>query len=146
MSTSSLTESALTSDINEQGQVATIPRRLLDPRRPVGPPSKSDKEEQLIPYDPLVGPDTRRVISHKYPILGARAIISSPALLESTSLLLTHGLDLFLTRGVNPSGTFDILSDNFNKIQLLLTLAGLSGGIFIAKPAVRRKMLQAKWY
>jgi hypothetical protein len=29
---------------------------------------------------------------------------------------------------------------------LLLTLAGLSGGIFIAKPAVRRKMLQAKWY
>jgi hypothetical protein len=136
----------LTADINDQGQVATIPRRLLDPRRPTGPPSKSDKEEQLIPYDPLIAPDTRRVISHKYPLLGARAIISSPALLESTSLLFAHGIDLFLTRGVNPSGTFDILSDNFNKLQLLLTLAGLSGGIFIAKPAVRRKMLQAKWY
>jgi hypothetical protein len=100
----------------------------------------------MIPYDPLIAPDAKRVISHKYNVLGARAITSSPALLESTSLLFTHGLDLFLTRGLNPSGTFDILSDNFNKLQLLLTLAGLSGGIMIAKPAVQRKLLKAKWY
>lgn len=100
----------------------------------------------LIPFEPMLQLDTRRVISHKYNILGAKAVISTPALVESTSLLLAHGLDLFLTRGLNPSGSFDILSDNFNKIQLLLTLAGLSVGIFVAKPAVTRKKLMARWY
>ena len=51
-----------------------------------------------------------------------------------------------MTRGLNPSGTFDILSDNFNKVQLLLTLAVLSVGIAVAKPAVDRKMLNARWF
>ncbi len=79
-------------------------------------------------------------------MLGTKSLISSPALLESTSLLFTHGLDMFLTRGLNPSGTFDILSDRFNKPQLLLTLAVLSIGIIVARPAVQRKALRAKWY
>lgn len=132
--------------LNDQNQVITVPRRLLDPRRPVGPPSKSDKEEMLIPFEPMLPLDTRRVISHQYNILGAQAVVSSPALVESTSLLFAYGLDLFMTRGLNPSGSFDILSDNFNKAQLLLTLAGLSVGIFVAKPAVTRKKLNARWY
>ena len=53
---------------------------------------------------------------------------------------------MFLTRGLTPSGTFDILSDSFNKVQLLLTLVVLSIGIAVAKPAVERKALRAKWY
>ena len=88
-----------------------------------------------------------RVVSlttHK--ILGTKSFVSSPALLESTSLLFAYGLDLFLTRGLTPSGTFDILSDSFNKVQLLLTLAGLSIGIMVARPAVQRKALRAKWF
>lgn len=79
-------------------------------------------------------------------VLGIDTLTTSPALLESTSLLFAHGLDLFLTRGLAPSGTFDILSDSFNKVQLLLTLAVLSGGIAVAKPAVRQKALKAKWF
>lgn len=141
--------------------MTSIPRRLLDPRRPVGKPTSSDKEEFLIPYDPLIPPEPKKVISHNYnvrtvvkqclcahteQILGAKSLVSSPALLESTSLLFAHGLDLFLTRGLNPSGTFDILSDSFNKAQLLLTLAVLSAGIIVAKPAVQRKALRARWY
>lgn len=66
--------------------------------------------------------------------------------MESTSLLFAHGLDLFLTRGVNPSGTFDMLTDSFNKAQLLLTLAVLSVGLAVAKPAVDRAALKAKWF
>jgi hypothetical protein len=31
-------------------------------------------------------------------------------------------------------------------VQLLLTLAGLSVGIAVAKPAVQRKMLNMRWY
>lgn len=79
-------------------------------------------------------------------VIGTQHLVSSPALIESTSLLFTHGLDLFLTRAIAPSGTFDILTDSFNKVQLLLTLAGLSVGIAVAKPAVQRKMLNMRWY
>ncbi|KAL7421303.1 hypothetical protein Q5752_004188 [Cryptotrichosporon argae] len=132
--------------VNSRGQLASIPRRLLDPRRPTGKPTSADKEEMLIPYDPFIQPDPKRVVTHRYPVLGLRHITSSPALLESTSLVLAHGTDMFLTRGLNPSGTFDILGDHFNKGQLVLTLAALGVGIGVARPAVRRKMLRAKWF
>jgi hypothetical protein len=71
--------------------------------------------------------------------------VTSPALLESTTLLFGYGLDLFGSR-VTPSGTFDILSDAFNKPQLLLTIAGLTVGIMFAKPALERKILKARWF
>ncbi|WWD21911.1 hypothetical protein CI109_106399 [Kwoniella shandongensis] len=132
--------------VNGRNQVASVPRRLLDPRRPMGKPSSMDKEEMLIPYDVLLPVDQRKVISHKYDVQGAKHLISSPALVESTSLLLAYGLDLFFTRGLTPSGTFDILTDNFNKVQLLLTLGALSAGIFVAGPAVKSKKLRMKWY
>jgi hypothetical protein len=72
-------------------------------------------------------------------------VVTAPALLESTSLVFTHGLDLFLTR-VAPSNTFDVLSENFNKVQLVLTISGLALAIMITKPMVRRKKLRERWY
>jgi hypothetical protein len=134
--------------VTSEDRLISVSRRLLDPRRPIGKPTSAEKEEFLIPYDALIAYDPKRVVTHKYPVLGLGlgGIETSPALVESTSLVFAHGLDLFLTRGVTPSGTFDILSDDFNKAQLLLTLAALSVGIAIAKPAVGRKLLKMKWY
>ncbi|WWC87349.1 uncharacterized protein L201_002238 [Kwoniella dendrophila CBS 6074] len=132
--------------VNGKNQIVTIHRRLLDPRRPIGKPSSMDKEEMLIPYEPLIPIEPKKVISHRYEILGAKSLLTSPALVESTSLLFAHGLDLFLTRGITPSGTFDILSDSFNKAQLLLTLGALTIGILVAGPAVKRKELKNKWF
>ena len=74
-----------------------------------------------------------------------KRIVTAPALLESTSLVFTYGLDLFLTR-VSPSGTFDVLSENFNKVQLVLTIAALVVAIVVTKPMVQRKRLREKWY
>lgn len=56
-----------------------------------------------------------------------------------------YGVDLFFTR-VAPSKTFDVLSENFNKIQLVLTIGGLALAILITKPMVRRKKLRERWY
>jgi hypothetical protein len=53
-------------------------------------------------------------------------------LLESTTIVFAYGLDLFSSRTM-PSGTFDILSDSFNKAQLLLTMAALTVGILVTK-------------
>ncbi|WRT65199.1 uncharacterized protein IL334_002142 [Kwoniella shivajii] len=132
--------------VNGKNQIASIPRRLLDPRRPTGKPTSRDKEEILIPYEALIPLEPKKVISHKYEVLGAKTLLTSAALVESTSLLFAYGLDLFVTRGITPAGTFDILSDNFNKVQLLLTLGALTAGIVVAGPAVKRKELKNKWY
>ncbi|KAL7412129.1 hypothetical protein BDY24DRAFT_370932 [Mrakia frigida] len=101
---------------DNRNQLHSIPRRLLDPRRPHGKPSALDREEQLDPYDPIINLDSKRTLSHAYELLGVSSIVTSPALLESTSLVFAYGLDLFSTR-VIPSGTFDILSDSFTRLS-----------------------------
>jgi len=74
-----------------------------------------------------------------------KKIVTSPALLESTSLVFAFGLDMFLTR-VTPSSSFDVLSENFNKAQLVFTVLGLVIAIVITRPMVRRKQLRERWY
>ncbi|KAL4246361.1 ER membrane protein complex subunit 1 [Abortiporus biennis] len=126
-------------------QVQSFPRRALDPRRPKRKPTNEEAEEWLVQYDPLLPDDPKRVLSHKYQVARLRQIITSPALLESTSLVFGYGLDLFSTR-VAPSNTFDVLSETFNKAQLVLTVAGLAFAIVITKPMVHRKRLRERWY
>ncbi|KAJ3478666.1 hypothetical protein NLI96_g9601 [Meripilus lineatus] len=89
----------------------------------------------LLPFPP----------SHPMPNQVARikSITTSPSLLESTSLVFAYGLDLFSTRIAN---TFDILSESFNKVQLVLTVVGLAVAILITKPIVRSKRVKERWY
>ncbi|GLB44268.1 putative DUF1620-domain-containing protein [Lyophyllum shimeji] len=126
-------------------QIQSIPRRLLDPRRPNRKVTAAEQEEFLVQYEPVLASDPKRTLSHHYEVANIQRIITSPALLESTSLVFTYGLDMFLTR-VAPSGTFDVLSENFNKAQLVLTVGGLALAIMFTKPMVRKKMLREKWY
>ena len=146
----------------ETNQIQTLARQVLDPRRPKTKPSAAEAEhEWLTQYDPVVPDDPRRVISHKYnvcyspfnskatlipkQVASIRSIHTSPTSLESTSLVFAHGLDLFFTR-ISPSGTFDLLSENFNKAQLIFTIAGLTAAIMITRPMVRNRRLKEKWY
>ena len=144
-------------------RIQSFPRRIFDPRRPNRKVTSEEQEEQLFPYDPLLPNDPRRVLSHNYDVsfmagieypipdyvmaqvANVQRIITSPALLESTSLVFAYGLDMFLTR-VAPSNTFDVLSENFNKAQLVITITGLLIAILITRPMVQRKKLREKWY
>ncbi|EUC59881.1 UFP0650 endoplasmic reticulum membrane protein, putative, partial [Rhizoctonia solani AG-3 Rhs1AP] len=128
-----------------KNQIYHIHRRLLDPRRPLGKPTAQDQEEMLFQYDPVLPPDTRRIVTHKNQVLGTTHLVAAPTLLESTSCVLAYGLDLFHTR-VTPSGTFDLLGSGFNKLQLLLTIVGLSVAIVVVRPLVARKQQHAQWY
>jgi hypothetical protein len=51
---------------NRNGQVQSISRPLLDPRRPNRKPTAAEAEEWLLQYDPLLPDDPRRVLSHNY--------------------------------------------------------------------------------
>ncbi|KAK7046106.1 hypothetical protein VNI00_007107 [Paramarasmius palmivorus] len=126
-------------------KIQGLSRRFLDPRRPNRKPTTQEQEELLVQYEPLLPDDQRRVLSHNYEVAQVRNIIAAPALLESTSLVFAYGLDLFLTR-VAPSKTFDVLSESFNKTQLVITILALAVAIMFTKPAVRRKKLKEKWY
>ncbi|KAJ3930511.1 MAG: DUF1620-domain-containing protein [Lentinula lateritia] len=131
---------------NANGKIQSFSRRLLNPRRPIGrKPSSEEQEEYLVQYDPLLPDDSRKVISHNYDVAHIRSITTSPALLESTSLVFAYGLDLFLTR-VAPSNTFDVLNESFNKVQLVVTVIGLAVAILVTRPIVMRKKLREKWY
>ncbi|PQE18053.1 ER membrane complex subunit 1 protein [Rutstroemia sp. NJR-2017a BVV2] len=116
--------------------IVGIPRYLLDPRRPVGrDPTAAEQEEGLLRYQPAIEFDPKMIITHKREVLGIKNVITSPALLESTSLVFAYGIDIFGTR-VTPSAAFDILGKSFNKLSLVTTVLALGAGVTIVAPMV----------
>ncbi|EGO03055.1 hypothetical protein SERLA73DRAFT_103134 [Serpula lacrymans var. lacrymans S7.3] len=130
---------------SRKNNIQSIPRRLLNSRRPRNKPTNEEMEEMLVQYDPLLPDDARLIVSHNYEVANVNRIVTAPSLLESTSLVFVHGLDLFFTRTA-PSNTFDVLSENFNKVQLVLTIVGLATAIIVTRPMMRRKRLRERWY
>ncbi len=113
-----------------------IPRTVLDPRRPVGrDPTPADAEEGLFRYQPAIEFDPKIVITHKREVVGIKNVITTPALLESTSLVFAYGVDVFGTR-VSPSFAFDILGKGFNKLSLVATVVALWVGVVVVAPMV----------
>jgi hypothetical protein len=116
--------------------IVGIPRTILDPRRPVGrDPTSAEMEEGLFQYQPTIDFDPKFIITHKREVFGIRNVITSPALLESTSLLFAYGIDIFGTR-VAPSAAFDILGKGFNKLSLVATVLALGVGVAVLAPMV----------
>ncbi|KAH6885282.1 hypothetical protein B0T10DRAFT_92294 [Thelonectria olida] len=130
----------------ESHSILGLTRQLLDPRRPVGRDSTNDEKEAegLIKYSPAIEIDPRAIVSHQRNIVGVKGIVAAPAIVESTSLVVAYGVDVFGTR-VAPSGVFDILGNGFNKLTLVLTVVALFGGVMFLSPMVRRKQINTRW-
>ncbi|QSL67089.1 hypothetical protein MERGE_001476 [Pneumocystis wakefieldiae] len=130
----------------DSNQIIMIPKKLLDPQRPILVNNKISSEsiKGLIPYDVNLFIDSKIVISSKNEVYGIKNILSSPTLLESTSLILAYGHDIFFTY-VTPSNSFDVLNPSFNKLQLLLTILSLIVGLFVLRSMTNAKLLKKKW-
>ncbi|KAI9755680.1 MAG: hypothetical protein M4579_004178 [Chaenotheca gracillima] len=140
-----ITSRSILATLASSNAIVAIPRAILDPRRPVGrDPTAAEMEEGLGKYVPVIEFDPRWFINHKQEVIGIKNIITTPALLESTSLVFAYGLDIFGTR-VAPSMAFDILGKGFAKVQLILTVLGLAVGVSIMAPIVRKKQINARW-
>ena len=115
----------------------SIPRYLLDPRRPIGrDPTSAETEEGLVRYNAVLDFDPKWTLNHKRDFLGLSNVITSPSLLESTSLVFAFGEhDIFGTR-VSPIGGFDLLGKGFSKFQLVATVAALALGTAVLAPMV----------
>ncbi|KAL8805000.1 MAG: hypothetical protein Q9182_002202 [Xanthomendoza sp. 2 TL-2023] len=117
--------------------VIAIPRGFIDPRRPVGrDASAAEMEEGLFRHNAVLDFDPKWVLNHMREVLGIQRVMTSPSLLESTSLVFAFGtLDMFGTR-IAPIGGFDILGKGFNKMQLIGTVAALAVGTGLLAPMV----------
>ncbi|KAI0173615.1 DUF1620-domain-containing protein [Hypoxylon sp. FL1284] len=125
--------------------IVGIPRLFLEPRRPVGrDPTPAEAEEGLSRYAAAMELDPRLYATHRRDVLGVRGVLTSPALLESTSLVLAYGVDVFGSR-VAPSMAFDVLGNGFNKVALLGTVLALVAGVGVLRPMVRKKQVDARW-
>ncbi|KAK1779936.1 hypothetical protein QBC45DRAFT_409840 [Copromyces sp. CBS 386.78] len=125
--------------------IVGIPRMVLEPRRPVGrDPNPAEAEEGLIRYHPAIEIDPKSVHTHQRDVIGVQKIIAAPAVVESTSLVLAYGIDVFGSR-VAPSFLFDILGKGFNKVTLIGTVLAITAGVMVLSPMVRRKQINALW-
>ncbi|KAJ3292412.1 hypothetical protein HDU79_001438 [Rhizoclosmatium sp. JEL0117] len=125
-------------------QLYGVNLRILDPRRPTGPITSEDKEEMLFPYRATIDYNPKEFASHVLEVAGIKTIVSTPSSLESTSIVAAYGLDLFVVRRA-PSKTFDLLSDDFGYVTLIVTLVSLVVGIQVAKHYAERKRVSDQW-
>jgi len=73
-----------------------------------------------------------------------RGFAVAPARLESTSLMLAFGVDLFFTR-VAPAKTFDCLGEDFNYTSLILAVVALASLSWIANWYANKSDLDRAW-
>ena len=132
-----ITNKELLAYMPETHGVLGMPRALLDPRRPVGrDPTAAEMEAEGLPrYAPGMEIDSKTVVSHEWDVLGVEGILATTAAVESTSLVVAYGVDVFGTR-VAPSGVFDILGKGFDKAVLTATVLALFVGVVAVAPMV----------
>lgn len=73
------------------GSIIEMPWVLLDPRRPVLMPNQP-REEGIIPYIPELHLPSESVINYNQSVANIRGIHVAPSGLESTCLVVAHGL------------------------------------------------------
>lgn len=142
-----ITSRSLLCTLPASNAIVAIPRPVLDPRRPVGrDPTSAEIEEGLFRYSPVIDFDPKWYITHRRDVHGIQKIITSPSLLESTSLVFAYGNggDVFGTR-IAPSQAFDMLGKGFGKGQLVGTVLALGAGVAVLAPMVSSSFASLVW-
>ena len=127
------------------GKIQAIPRKMLEPRRPLGQVKESEKKEGLVQYHELIQTVSYMTLSHNQTVEGVQSIITTPTDVESQTLLLAYGgPDIFYARTA-PSKAFDLLPDNFNRVLLSIVVAGLVVALVTLRHLVSKKVVKQGW-
>ncbi|KAI3435883.1 hypothetical protein D9Q98_001941 [Chlorella vulgaris] len=134
--------------LTQAGQVYLLDRRFLDPRRPIIPPGQKPTPEQaaeaLPPYAPELPLSGSMFATLDREVKRLRGVAVEAAELESTMMMLAHGLDLFYTR-LTPSRSFDMVPDDFPYALLVLILVSMSAATLVLSAMQQRGVVKAKW-
>jgi hypothetical protein len=130
------------------GQVYTLDRRMLDPRRPLVPPGTKPTPvqiaENLPPYHPELSIAGPMYATMDRRVARLRTIATAPAVLESASLLVAVGLDMFYSR-LQPSRGFDMVPDDFPHALLVAMVGGMAVALVVLKAVLQQRALKLKW-
>ena len=97
----------------------------------------------IMPYGPLAAAMPTDILSY-YVSVDVADFVASATSLESTSLVLAFGLDLFFVP-VRASRAYDILGDGFNYTVLYSTLAISLTLWAVTHRLLRNKQLRDRW-
>ncbi|TRY87079.1 hypothetical protein DNTS_009164 [Danionella cerebrum] len=125
------------------GNILSLPKMFLDPRRPEMV-SEQSREENLIPYAPEMPIRTEWFINYNQTVARVRGIYTAPSGLESTCLVVSFGLDIYQTK-VFPSKQFDVLKDDYDYVLISSVLLGLFFATMISKRLAEVKLLNRAW-
>lgn len=105
---------------------------------------EKQREEGIIPYIPELPLQHESFLNYNQTVANIKGIYSAPSGLESTSLVLVYGLDLFVTR-VSPSKTFDLLKEDFDYFLISIVLVALTSASYMVKHLAAKKAIKAAW-
>ncbi|ODQ80293.1 hypothetical protein BABINDRAFT_131600 [Babjeviella inositovora NRRL Y-12698] len=131
----------------QNGQILAVPKYVLSSRR-VANRLLTDYEKQEFmnfPYDPVVPSKDWSIVSHGVGLGPLDGIVSYPTELESTSIVCSYGARHVFCSRTTPSGKFDVLSRDFDKHKLVLTIVALVVAVLFTRPMVQRKVLKDCW-
>lgn len=130
------------------GQIVSIDRRMLDPRRPkVLPGTKPTPEqvyERLPPYHPEIGTSGPSFVTLYNRVERLQGIETLHAMLESSTLVFAHGLDMYFMR-MQPSRGFDMVPDDFPHALLVFMVLGLAISLYILRKIIQKRTLRLTW-
>jgi hypothetical protein len=128
------------------GQILGMSRKLLDPRRPdPNAVTPSDQAEGLYPYNPYLPIHPQALINYNHTVSRIKSIITTPSYLESTSLMFSHGLDIFYSATAPGNKRYDRLSHDFNRVIIIVMTVGLALAALISKRFASRRELTRAW-
>mmetsp|Transcript_13999 Transcript_13999/g.27935 ORF Transcript_13999/g.27935 Transcript_13999/m.27935 type:complete len:147 (-) Transcript_13999:117-557(-) len=127
------------------GQVATLERRFLDPRRPSAEVRKAEEKEGLFQYNPALPISPMAVLSYHLQVEGATGVISAGTRLESQGVVAAYGgPDLFVTR-VSPARGFDLLPEGFQKKVLVVVVGAIWTAFLVLREKSKWILLKGAW-
>lgn len=127
----------------QSGHIAAVPKNILDPRREVEV-TEEMKEAGLPPYVPQLLFKPQLFINYNHTVGTLTNIYSTASGLESTSLVLACGLDLYFTR-VLPSKQFDLLAVDFDYTLILGVVVAMVVATIVLSKLSAGKTLKLLW-
>jgi len=127
----------------EDGHIMTLDKRLLDPRRPLEM-KMEDMKEGVPQYFTMLNINPKLFINYHNIVEKPKGIVTTPTHLESTSLVLCYGLDLFFTR-VTGGKSYDRLELIFNEEWIIVGIFLIFIITNIVNAISKRKQIKTPW-
>jgi len=129
--------------------ILALDKRFVDARRVQrtgNQPMEEDIKEGIIPYRPVIDLQPLHLITFNYSVNNIRNIYTDSSHLESTTLVIAHGLDVYFVATSGISGhTFDRLDPNFDTPFLIFVCSVIFVASCLSHYYVKNYNLMQSW-